>query len=264
MTKFLRKQLLRLHRDERGAISVLVLLTIWCLVALLAMIWNTTEEATHRQKVQTAADSAAQAAATWMGRSVNAIAAQNMVICQDASTETIWRAVTPTDRSILNRLNQEIALAQQMKTNGGTGNLQRQIRTQLAQIASEYQLTSDALAVLDAGTGANYANPKEQLTYQNAARQARSVMNWVTNTYVNGQAPANIPPAPARPGPPGPNGEGLAQIITRWQPTQVNDAILDDIISYIQTVEQPLLAQFEAHTQPATSQDVAGLMAGHE
>ena len=65
---FLRRQLQRMHRDERGAISVLVLLTIWCLVALLAMVWNTTEQAAHRQKVQTAADSAAHSAATWMGR----------------------------------------------------------------------------------------------------------------------------------------------------------------------------------------------------
>ena len=262
---FLKKQLLRMHRDQRGAISVLVLLTIWCLVALLAMVWNTTDEAMHRQKVQIAADSAAQAAATWMGRSVNAIASQNMVICQDASTETICCAIGPTDTAITNRLTQEIALAQQMKTNGGTGNLQRQIQQQLARIASEYQLTSDALAVLDAGTGADYADPKEQVTYQNAARQARSVMNWVTNTYVNGQAPASAPPpAPARPGPPGPNGEGLAQIIARWQPSSVNDAILDYIINYIQTTESPFLAQFEARTQPATSQAVDSQMADHE
>ena len=151
-----------------------------------------------------------------------------------------------------------------MKVNGGTGNLQRQIQTQLARIASEYQLTSDALAVLDAGTGANYADPKEALTYQNAARQARSVMNWVTNTYVNGQAPVNggapCPPRPSGPQRRRPRPDHHPLATNR----SVNDAILDYIINYIKTTEAPFLTQFEARTQPATSQDVAGQMTGHE
>ena len=49
MKRVARQLLLRLHRDDRGAISVLVLLTIWCLVAGLAMVWNTAEQAVQRQ-----------------------------------------------------------------------------------------------------------------------------------------------------------------------------------------------------------------------
>ena len=108
MKRVARQLLLRLHRDDRGAISVLVLLTIWCLVAGLAMVWNTAEQAVQRQRAQTAADAAAHATATWMARAVNAAAAQNMAICQDGSTEVVWRAVAPTDEALRARIEKEI------------------------------------------------------------------------------------------------------------------------------------------------------------
>jgi len=92
---FLRVSILRFHQDTRGAVSVLVLLTIWSLVAILGLVWNTTEQSKRRTEIQTAADSAAHSAATWMARTVNAVDAQNMLICQDASTESIWRAIPP-------------------------------------------------------------------------------------------------------------------------------------------------------------------------
>ena len=84
------------HDDRRGAIGVLVLLTLWVLVATLGMLWNTAEYAMRRQHVQAAADSAAHAGATWMARTINAEAAQNMIIAQDGSAEVICRAVPPT------------------------------------------------------------------------------------------------------------------------------------------------------------------------
>src|SRR6476620_10881692 len=98
----------RMHRDDRGAISVLVLLMIWCLVALIAMIWNTAEVVTRKQQLQTAADSMAHAGATIMARAVNETAAQNLVICQDASIEVIYNAITPTKTAIRARLDDEL------------------------------------------------------------------------------------------------------------------------------------------------------------
>src|SRR4051812_32053928 len=67
----------RLH-DDKGAISVLVLLTIWCLVAIIAMIWNQVEYAQKKQTLQAAADSTAESATVWTTRATNAISAQNM------------------------------------------------------------------------------------------------------------------------------------------------------------------------------------------
>ena len=225
-----------LHRDERGAISVLVLLMIWCLVAILGLVWNTTEESVRRERMQTAADAAAHAAETWVSRTLNAVDAQNMVISQDASEEVIWRAVPPTDQALMNEMTRELQRAVQMKTQQGLQQLIQRLKTQLAAIAVEYQLATDALNNIKLGTGANYADANEALTYTNQYRQAESVRDWVWNVYVQGQQPPmGAVGAPARPGAPGPGGLGLAQIVQTWQPPQNEDAILDYIINFINT-----------------------------
>jgi hypothetical protein len=217
-----------LHRDERGAISVLVLLTIWCLVAILGLLWNTTEESYRRERIQTAADAAAHAASTWMSRTLNAVDAQNMTISQDASTEVIWRAVPTTDQALLARMNEELNLIQQMKATPTLLALMQRLETQLAGIATEYQLTTDALNTIRSGAGANYADTNEALTYNNLYRQAGSVRDWVYNTYVMGAPPPlGAMGAPPRPGPPGPDGQGLAQIIQTWLPARNENEILD-------------------------------------
>ncbi len=259
------KRLLAFHRDTRGAIAILVVLTIWCLVALLGLVWNTIEESRQRTAVQTAADSAAHAAGVWMARTGNSINAQNMVICQDGSTESIWAAITPTDQALSSRFSNEIARATQMMQQQGLQNLQAQLQRQLAQIAADYQSTGDAISTLTAGNGANYASPTEQLTFTNQLRQANSVRNWVFNTYVNGVAPPVLDPAaPPRPGPPGPNGEGLAQVLTEWQPTANEKAILQYIINFIGSTEKPYQTAYERQTSYATTVDVHGNMAAHE
>ena len=254
-----------LHRDDRGAIAVLVLLTIWCLVAILGLVWNTTEEAYRRERIQTAADAAAHAASTWVSRTLNTVDAQNMVISQDASTEVIWRAVPPTDQALMNHLNQELIAAQQMKTQQGLQQLIRRLATQLQNVATERQLLTDALTNVEAGIGANYADANEALRYLNQYRQAESAREWVYNTYVMGVPPvAGDPLAPPRPGPPGPGGLGLAQIIQQWQPPENEDAILDYIINFINTTEIPIVRAFEQRTAPATAQAIDQLMADHE
>jgi len=255
----------RLHRDERGAISVLALLTIWCLVAIVGLLWNTMEESYRRERIQTAADAAAHAAATWMSRTLNAVDAQNMVISQDASTEVIWRAVPAADLVLTAQMKRELNLAQQMKATSTLQALVQRLQFQVAGVASEYQLTTDALNNLKAGTGANYLDANEVATYNNLYRQAESVNNWVYNTYVMGaRPPRGAVGAPPRPGPPGPNGEGLAQIVQTWVPARNESEILDYIIDYINTTEIPIIRAFEKRTAPATAQAIDTMMAAHE
>ncbi len=265
---FVGRYFTRLHRDDRGAISVLVLLTIWCLVAILALLWNTTEQSWRRQQIQTAADATAHQANTWMARAVNAIAAQNMIIGQDASTEAIWRAIPPTDVALNNRLNSEIQLANAMKKNPQLQNLGNRLTNDLNTIASERQLAVlDAWVNLESGVGANPASLAENITTQNKLRQARSALDWAFNTYINGAtppAPVGSPPPPARPGPPVVNNQsGLANIIALYQsPNEA--AVLDLIINFINTTEMPMVKSFETRTQPATSQAIDVQMAQHE
>jgi hypothetical protein len=263
--RFLRQRLQRFHADTRGAISVLVLLTIWCLVALLGLLWNSMEEARRRSEIQTAADTAAHAAAISLARAGNAITAQNMVICQDASQESIWGAIIPTDTALSNRLDGEIALATRMKQQQTLQDLQRQIQAQIVQIAVDSQLTLDALQNLQTGNGANFASANERTLYMNSLRQADSARLWVLNTYVNGATPPRPDPgAPIRPGPPGPNGEGLVQIVAKWQPTAAQNAILDYIINFIITQEKPYQTAYQQRTAFARSQPVSAQMTQHE
>src|SRR6478735_3076715 len=96
----------RLHADDRGNLGVL-LLTIWALVALIAMVWNTGEYATRRRHVQGAADSAAHSANVWVSRTTNLTAASNLTLSQNGSAEIILRSVEPTRTVIQNRFDSE-------------------------------------------------------------------------------------------------------------------------------------------------------------
>ncbi len=101
------KLLRRCHRDDRGALSVLILLTIFTLVGLIAMVWNTAEYSVRRRHVQAAVDAAAQSAAVWTSRTTNLVAASNQVIVENASAEVIWRATDGTVNAVGNRLVSE-------------------------------------------------------------------------------------------------------------------------------------------------------------
>ncbi len=262
----LRRRLLALHHDTRGAISVLVLLMIWCLVAILGLAWNTTEESVARAKIQSAADAAAHGAATWMARAINTIDAQNMIICQDASEEVIWLAVPPTDAGLRAKLQGELARIQQMKAQQGLQQLLDQIRSAITTIATERQMTIDALAIVKAApVDGNYADTNEFLRYQNLYRQSESAREWVWNTYVMGlPAPPGAPGSTPRPGPPGPNAEGLATLVSEWPTVQNQNEILDYITGYINATEMPFVLAFESRTAPATSLPIDVMMARHE
>jgi hypothetical protein len=251
-----------MHEDRRGAISVLVLLTLWVLVAAVAMLWNTAEYSARRQHVQAAADSAAHAGATWMARAVNAEAAQNMIIAQDAAAEVIWRAVPVADRNVRRELEAEQAAAQAMLDGKDQRYLQQRNNLQrlLSQADSEYAQTQDALATLIAQAGGvPFTDAEATKDFQTSLRQAGEALQWVNDTYVGGGA-ANYA---GRPGPPGPNGEGLRQLVAKWSSSPEDEEMLRAILASLQA-QLAVLREFEDRTGPATSQAVDAQMQAHE
>lgn len=98
----------RIHRDERGGIGILLLMTVLALAALMGLAWNTAENSIRRRHVQMAADATAHASAMWMSRGTNIISATNMLICQNSSAEVIWRAARDIGPIVKNRLDGEV------------------------------------------------------------------------------------------------------------------------------------------------------------
>jgi hypothetical protein len=191
METVMSRRIRQFHRNTDGAISVLTLLTIWCLVALIGMIWNTAEYAVQRQTLQNSVDSSAYAASMWKARTFNQVTAQNMLIAQDASADIVFRAAQDTDVAIggtsptTGELNAELRYLTQVEA----GN--RQLRSRLpglvANINTQYQLLSSALELVqsDISSGTlTFPNQQSATVYKNQVRQAVYAANWVQNTYV--------------------------------------------------------------------------------
>lgn len=83
----------RLHRCQRGSVSLLVLFMGLVFYALAAMTWNTGEITAAKIEAQTAADSAAYTSAVWVSRSVNMVTATNQLALRDASAMGVAAAV---------------------------------------------------------------------------------------------------------------------------------------------------------------------------
>jgi hypothetical protein len=283
--------LTRLHRNDRGNMGTLLLLTIFALVGILALVWNSADIGTRRENVQTAADSTAHSSAVWMSRTLNAVAAQNMVMSQDASAETIWRAVPAADTGadvakpqipgqggIRGELTAELALAQAMKKNPWLGGALQLLQKELADVYDEEAQTQQALGAIAGSYQGNMPDPQTKAKFAITLRQSAFAIHWIDNTYMGGNDPnpQNTPPAKPLPGPPrerDSNGNiipgspaGLAPLVS-WvlkTPPAVETKILDLIISFINTYEMPVLVAFEQRTQPATSQAVDTQMDKHE
>lgn len=101
----------RLHRDDGGAVGVLLVLFMFCLVGLIAMVWNTGEYATRSMKMQGVADTAAYSAAGWNARTCNLVTGSNMVIVRTASAEVIASASAATIASVTKRLQRLTKIA---------------------------------------------------------------------------------------------------------------------------------------------------------
>jgi len=246
--------------DDRGNIATLLLLTIFVFVALLAFIWNTTEVATRRQVLQNAADTSAHATATWISRCTNLETAQNMVICQDASMETIWRAVPPADLAVRTELQNELNTIDGWLSSGDPqfNELRNQMISRLRWVDNEYAETAGALAEVVANAGDDSPDPTVEAKFQLTVQQAGEALNWVQNTYVGGNAAAA-----GQPGPPGPNNQGLRQLAAQWSPPQNETPMLTAIQASLQQ-QLVILSQFEACTAPAESQNVPTTAANHE
>ena len=72
----------RLHRDERGVISVASLLAIFLFTVLLAMVTNVARHADDKLRMQNAADAAAQTGGVVLARGMNSVAFTNHLLCE--------------------------------------------------------------------------------------------------------------------------------------------------------------------------------------
>ena len=251
--------LIPLHRDTRGNIAVLLLLTIFCLIGLIGLVWNTAELATRREALQTAADTSAHAAATWIARCTNLVAAQNMVICQDGSAEVIWRAIAPTDTSVRKHLKNELTEAMSMLNGGDPKFTYNPILDALRRVDDEYAMANGAWQSVSGLSKQKFADQLQGDNFRKAVRQAGGVLDWVNSTYVNGD-PAN---SPRQPGPPGPGGEGLRQLVQKWSPPASSAPFLKAIIASLQQ-QLAVLVEFESRTAPGLAQDVPARVAAHQ
>ncbi len=176
----------QLHADNEGAIGVLVLLTVWCFVGLIALLWNTAEYSVQRQHVQNAVDAMSYSSSMWMVRTLNQITAQNMLISQDASADIIFRAAKDTEISIDTELQTELALITAIEK----GQLQLSNRlTQLEfQIDQEAPLVNKTLYLLESevSSGAiQFPDQEARIIYLNKIRQTIYALQWLQDNYVS-------------------------------------------------------------------------------
>lgn len=250
----------RFHRDTRGALGILLLLIVWALVLLIGLVWNSGEMATRRRQVQTGADAAAHASATWLARGLNGITALNMAICQDASAETIWRAVGEADKAVRGRLQSELGEITSRLANGDANYAaaRQRMLDDLAAVDNEYAMTRRALDEIEAEAGGAAISDAQQKTqFLASIRQAGAALSWAQDTYVNGHAPAA-----GLPGTPGPNGEGLRMLVANWSSRTSTLAELQAVLAAIQQ-ELAVVQSFEQRTQPAMAQDLPGQVTLH-
>lgn len=73
---------LRLHRDERGTISIVALFTLLTLVILLGLVVNTGQQVDQKIKMQNAADAASYAGGVVLARNMNTLAFTNQLLSE--------------------------------------------------------------------------------------------------------------------------------------------------------------------------------------
>ncbi len=249
----------RWHANDRGNLGILLLMTIWALVGLIGLLWNTGDVAAHHAIVQNASDTSAHTAATWVSRTTNLVAATNQLLAENGSAEVIWRSVDPTSQAVGNRLNSEQQTTQRLLTGATPGTPESNIPDmeyfeELLGLGAwagsgrgDGLMTTFTGLATDIPTGVNIVTPHmsgpdaAQLRTLVASRLERNstALTWLVNTWVKGQAPAQGEPA-------APNG-GLVGTVGAW----LSDikSRLEDILATI-PAEQGYLNQFIAQTDP--------------
>ncbi|QOV88400.1 pilus assembly protein TadG-related protein [Humisphaera borealis] len=258
----------RFHVDDRGNLGILLLMTIWALVLLIAMVWNTGELATRRRHVQAAADSAAHASNQWVSRTTNLTASSNLVMSQNASAEVMLRSVTPTRNDIQKRFDGERRRAIQLRDGdrksepeegipdceyfeellgfgswSGKGRGQERKKELTA-------LTPDVLRALDMVLPLLQAQQAQRLSQDmnTALQQNRFILDWLLDTYIGPVGGASGTPAPV----PSPSSfTPVGAPVSDWITNQVRPR-LEDILATLD-VEQSWLDKWVAQTAPALS-----------
>ncbi len=105
------RQARALHRDTRGSMSAAMLFLVVVLWAAIALVWNVGVAVDEKYRAQTAADSAAHAAAVALSRTTNVVTATNIQIVRAASAESLAFAVVPTALAIIANWSEEIGSA---------------------------------------------------------------------------------------------------------------------------------------------------------
>lgn len=77
-----RSFIMRIHRDERGALSVMGVFTIFMLTVLLGMIFNMGKQIDDKLRMQNAADAVTYSGTRTVTRGMNAIAYSNHLLCE--------------------------------------------------------------------------------------------------------------------------------------------------------------------------------------
>ncbi len=81
----------RLHRDERGSISIVTVFFALFLVMLLGMVMNVSREVDGKIRMQNAADSAAYSGGVVLARGMNTLAFTNHLLCEVFAMTAILR-----------------------------------------------------------------------------------------------------------------------------------------------------------------------------
>lgn len=101
---------LSLHQDERGSVSIVLLISMITLVCLIALIFNTAHQTSRRDQMQGAADAAAIGGGTMAGRGMNDIAANNNRMAEILAGMIVLRSWLQTAEIMSKSLPIEAAL----------------------------------------------------------------------------------------------------------------------------------------------------------
>src|SRR5262245_29828876 len=112
----------RMHRDQRGAISVLSVFAIFMFTILLVLIVNVGRQIDDKLRMQNAADAVAYSGATVIARGMNAIAFSNHLECETFALVAYMREGRDrkSEKFIPEILDAWMAVGNQFATGTGT------------------------------------------------------------------------------------------------------------------------------------------------
>src|SRR5208337_3984656 len=83
--------IVRLHRDERGSMSIVSVFAVMFLIMLLGMVMNVGRHVDGKLRMQNAADAAAYSGGVVLARGMNTLAFTNHMLCDVFAVTAILR-----------------------------------------------------------------------------------------------------------------------------------------------------------------------------